>query len=453
MIHTRAAALVARRAGWLAACAVAVGAVAACDNATLDREALLDPASCISCHPDHYAQWSGSMHAYASDDPVFLALNRLGQRATMGALGSLCIGCHAPTALANGATTDGTNLGDVPRYLRGVSCVACHTIDDVTALHNGGLHHADDGVMRGGIGAPVGTPAHGSIRSPLFDTASVESSKPCGACHDVVVGTAAVESTYAEWAGSVFGPDGKVPVSCPGCHMFGSDGPATSLPGAPLRRLHDHSFPGIDQTLTPWPGKDAQAAAIARDLASALLPKLCVVPSATGVEVQVSLDNIQAGHAFPSGVTHARRVWVEVVATAAGVPTYASGVFAPGAPVSRADDPDLWLLSSVLRDAAGGEVTHAWEVATVESSLLPPAVTTDPSDPRFYHARSHSYQVPGVPDRVELAIHVEPVGLELLDELIGTGDLDPAVRDAMPRRTIPTLARTWQHADGFGCAP
>ena len=34
------------------------------------------------------------MHAHASDDPVFVALEQLGQRETDGALGTFCVGCH-----------------------------------------------------------------------------------------------------------------------------------------------------------------------------------------------------------------------------------------------------------------------------------------------------------------------------------------------------------------------
>src|SRR6187402_3543695 len=64
-----------------------------------EREQLLDPETCRSCHSEHYREWAGSMHAYASQDPVFLAMNRRGQAETQGALGSFCVGCHAPLAL------------------------------------------------------------------------------------------------------------------------------------------------------------------------------------------------------------------------------------------------------------------------------------------------------------------------------------------------------------------
>ena len=39
-------------------------------NDRLSREELLDPETCAECHPNHYEQWKGSMHAYAAEDPV-----------------------------------------------------------------------------------------------------------------------------------------------------------------------------------------------------------------------------------------------------------------------------------------------------------------------------------------------------------------------------------------------
>src|SRR5438270_6561801 len=57
----------------------------------LTRARLLDPEACKECHADHYREWSGSMHAYATDDPVFRAMNARGQRETNGALGTFCV--------------------------------------------------------------------------------------------------------------------------------------------------------------------------------------------------------------------------------------------------------------------------------------------------------------------------------------------------------------------------
>ena len=66
------------------------------------RDTLLDPQTCKQCHANHFADWSASMHAYASDDPVFRAMNQRGQRETKGQLGSFCVKCHAPMAVNEG---------------------------------------------------------------------------------------------------------------------------------------------------------------------------------------------------------------------------------------------------------------------------------------------------------------------------------------------------------------
>src|SRR5439155_8964026 len=94
---------------------LALAAAAACTSSsktepTLARAELLKPETCKTCHQDHFREWSGSMHAYASDDPVFLAMNKRGQRETAGALGAFCVNCHAPMAVREGATKDGLNL-------------------------------------------------------------------------------------------------------------------------------------------------------------------------------------------------------------------------------------------------------------------------------------------------------------------------------------------------------
>ena len=69
-----------------------------------------------------------------------------------------------------------------------------------------------------------------------------------------------------------------------------------------------------------------------------------------------------------------------------------------------------------------------WEAAEYESNLLPAQVTFDPSDPRFY--QSHVYQnyprsslLATYPDRVTLRIFLQPVGLDVFDDLVESGDL------------------------------
>ena len=42
----------------------------------LTARQLRDPEVCAGCHPAHYEEWSGSMHAYAADDPLFDLFDR-----------------------------------------------------------------------------------------------------------------------------------------------------------------------------------------------------------------------------------------------------------------------------------------------------------------------------------------------------------------------------------------
>lgn len=416
----------------------------------LDRTAMRDATTCEGCHPDHTREWASSMHAYASDDPVFIAMNQRGQRETGGALGPFCVRCHAPLAVATGATTDGLDLAELPRELRGVGCVACHQVGAIDALHNGELRWTEDGVMRGALPSPEPTAAHDSEYSDLVDVRAVRSSDMCGACHDVVLPSGVgIEQTYAEWATTVFAKP-PIALSCGGCHMFTRTAPAAL--GGPPRVVHDHSLPGIDIAVTPWPGVDEQRALVERDLRSPVSVKLCVEPTGGGVKATVTLDNVQVGHSFPSGVTHARRVWVELVAETAGAVTDSFGSFARGDVIHIGDDPEVWVLGSRFFDAANEEVQFAWEAERIESELLTPSITLDPTAPGYYHTRSRSWTVAGSPDRIRVAVHVQPIGLDIIDDLIASGDLDPAVRDAQPVHTLGATA-TWHEADAYGCTP
>ncbi len=422
----------------------ALAALAACascaDRDAVDRDALMDPAYCASCHPDHYREWQGSMHAYASEDPVFVAIEGLGQDDTGGAIGTLCLGCHAPMAVWSGAATTAAELDGLPRAMLGVTCYACHQIDAVEGDANGALHYAGDGAFRGATADPVDTPAHGQIYAALADGTRRESAGACGACHDVKVpGGVHLERTFAEWRDSVFAADGPGFLSCGACHMPGRDGLAADVAGAPQRRLHDHRMPGIDVALSPWPETAAQLAGIQRDLGAALMSALCVTPEA-GLSAVVTLDNIQIGHAWPSGVTHARRAWVELRAFTedAAEPVWTD---------------DAWRFGTHLYDADGAPVADPWHAAEVGGELLPFAVTADPSDPRFYHAVNRTYVIPAAADRVELRVLIQPVGLDVLDRLIAAGRLDPDVRDRMPTHEVTHAARTWRRTDGYGCAP
>ncbi len=420
--------------------------LAGCPSGTpLTEEELLDPEACAECHEQHYTQWSGSMHAYAAEDPVFLAMNQRGQEETDGALGAFCINCHAPMAVALGLTEDGTNLDEVPDHLEGITCAFCHRVDGIgdEPFNNPLTLSDEDDLMRGGIEDPVRTRAHRSMHAPLQDREDRSSAQLCGRCHDVVTPAGVhLERTLVEWEESVFAQDGpSLPLTCGNCHMPGTDGPSTNDTSLPSRRVHDHSMPGVDVAITEFPQRAEQLALVQDELDSVLVGEVCVQPNAGIFSIEGWLENAGAGHAWPSGSGQDRRVWLEVVAyDAAGAEVFSSGVVADDQPVTELADPWLWVLRDVMTNAKGAEVHMFWEAADVSSNLLPAAPTLDPA---FFHGLPFEYPaVVSLPARVELRVLMRPMALEVLQSLVDTGHLDGALLAEFP--TYEVWSRTWE---------
>ncbi len=419
------------------------------DVVTLSGQALLDPVACASCHTEQFREWSGSMHAYAAEDPVFLAMNARMLRETGGASADFCVGCHAPMAVRLGLTKDGSNLAALPAYARGVTCYFCHSADQIEGTHNGPIRLAKDGILRGGVHEPArALMPHRGEHSPLLDRERPESSTLCGACHDVVTPHGAhVERTFAEWKGSLYSQPGQL--SCGKCHMESRPGSASSAPGAPRRILHDHSMPAVDIALTPFPEAEAQRAAVQRLLDQTLITKLCVKQTPLGFSADVTLDNAFAGHEFPSGANQDRRAWVELLAYRGESVIFSSGVVADRKAVSKLEDPNLWLLRDRIFRPDGTETHMFWEAATVLEEQLPAATTADPRDPHFLHAVRRSYRLPEAPDRVTMRVRMRPVDVDLLDDLVASRDLDPAILDRIPTFDLASSRKEWTSAIGY----
>src|SRR5206468_9308056 len=91
-------------------------------------------------------------------------------------------------------------------------------------------------------------------------------------------------------------------------------------------------------------------------------------------------------------------------------------------------------------------------VATYDGkSSLPPAVTTVPSDPRYYHAVTHTYPIPGklaTIDHVDLRVLIRPMPHAMLDDLIAGGELAAAPAAAMPTIELTGTKLRWTQAMG-----
>ena len=403
---------------------------------------LQNPQSCAGCHPDHYREWSGSMHAYAGVDPVFLALNKRMQRETNGALGTFCVQCHAPVAVQTGATKDGLNLSSLDPKLLGVNCYFCHNSDFFGgALHNNPLKLADDGVMRGGFPNPVPNTAHEAQYSKSADQHNDASPIFCGSCHDIVNPKSAhIERTFEEWKKSHTATEDRK--SCGACHMPERTGLAAQAPGVLVRKVHDHSMPGVDLALTAFPELEPQRLGVQKILDDAISAKLCVTADAAGVQVEVTLRSEKVGHSFPSGSAQDRRSWVELEGTRAGAVAFTSGQIPERKAVSASADSQILLLRDYHYDVDDHETHLFWNTTRFKSVQLPVAPSLKSPD----SARSvvQAYTFPGaMPEKVTMRVKIRPLDFDLLDELVTSGDLDPGVAALVPTFTLASTQLTW----------
>lgn len=212
--------------------------------------------------------------------------------------------------------------------------------------------------------------------------------------------------------------------------------------------------------LTAFPQAEEQLSAIQDELDHTLLASLCAQPGQSALTVAtVTLENVAAGHSWPSGASADRRAWVELVAWNGDTIGWSSGAVGPGEPVADSTDSDLWQIRDFAYGSDGEAAHMFWDVTDIEVATLPAPITTNTEDPDYRSTHStRTFTIMGFePTRIELRVRVRPVGLDLLDELIGSGHLDPAIRDAMPTFDLEATRLTWDQtvpvgADGsFAC--
>ncbi len=279
------------------------------ENRPYSIDAFDDVRNCAGCHPDHYDQWHGSVHAASAINPLMWKGSQQIGETTDDPL--VCAGCHVPIGTLTGVmpmdrpTGSADGLPEAAR--RGVSCVSCHKLYDVVNGVNQFTHCED--WYAGTIQDPVATTAHVSHESPIHAQSLV-----CRSCHNVEnLNGVQVEFTYTEWdelnrAAGGTEEEPAIP-TCQDCHMPSYTG--TAATGGPERVVHRHDFLGGDLALGPFADTHAQEAgvrALMRDAAT-----LDLVPTDAGVTATVT--NVIDGHDLPTGSAFDRQVWVEITAT------------------------------------------------------------------------------------------------------------------------------------------
>jgi len=415
----------------------------------MTRKELLDPESCRGCHPAHYREWASSMHAYASRDPVFRAMNQRGQRETGGELGSFCVDCHAPMAVRENATRDGLDMASVPEPLQGVTCYFCHNAIGVGDHFNNAIDLANDTIMRASLTAPRPTSAHGTAYSRLHDRNLGDSTLLCGSCHDVVTPKGVqLERTFAEYKASVFGTSARGFETCIGCHMDVRELSPDDDRRSGVR--HEHLWAGVDVALSDFPDRAVQRAAIECALSQNARISAIQHDGFGGFTVAFETD---AGHSQPSGAAQDRRLWLEFIAYASdGRVLFHSGDIADDELEEKPDgdparDHRLMLLRDRIYDEAGQPTHMFWRAAPSRQhpdgyrSLLMPAMT----EALTAHSLVARYQVGSPSDiaRVTARLRMRPMGLDVLHDLVDSGDLEPSLLAEVPTFTLHGAAVEW----------
>ncbi|MEK7775206.1 MAG: multiheme c-type cytochrome [Candidatus Zixiibacteriota bacterium] len=369
------------------------------DSTSAFKASDFEPAtSCKTCHPRHFDEWSGSMHAYALQDPAFLALRRVGQSQYINALNGLCEGCHSPI----GARSNEIKWGPIaaedlsPVTQEGIGCDVCHTVTSLSRLSNAGFLLTPGNTKHGGLRDPQPNVHHASAFNDLY-----QSSEYCGSCHDLVTDAGlGLETVFQEWRKSGFQSTGK---TCSDCHMTAYSGVAAI--GGQVRTVHDHRFIGADIALIDFPNRDNQLAKVTEMLRGALTVSHDIPTTITAgsiLPIQITLTNDKTGHDVPSGVPFIRQIWLFVIMrNQQGDTVYASGQLdANGDLMDNHSayperDHDLFNTQATMMRADSSETGFPWDAALLTNPSIKPG-----------EIRIVDYQIP-VPDGVSGTLSIE----------------------------------------------
>lgn len=253
------------------------GGSAFAEHAALYKESdFPSAATCATCHPKQYKEWSVSQHAYAQLSPFMLSMQNTINVVTQTTNGDFCLRCHAPVGSELNEPMTTSNLDRHPASREGITCVACHRINKNFGKVNGRIT-----LERGDIFQPIYGPSGNDELERVLQTPDTyrvvtsadeagrgihkeaprffELTTPafCGTCHDVLAPAGIrVEEAFSEYKNS---PAADRGVTCQDCHMGKVQGAPEGYEHAPAavvgdeptrpRKVTNHFFAGPDYSI------------------------------------------------------------------------------------------------------------------------------------------------------------------------------------------------------------
>jgi hypothetical protein len=233
-------------------------------------------ATCRTCHPDHYREWSVSPHAYAQMSPVFNSMQATVGKVTGGSNGDFCIRCHNQVGMNMGEKSFMKNEDRHPTSREGITCIVCHRLKNAYGKVSGRFNLVE-GDLLDPIYGPTGNDelkrvlsepdkyrvvtdrdkAGRKIHTEVKRFFQLSESAFCAACHDVTLKNGfRLEEAFSEFKNS---PSAKRGETCHDCHMGKKPGvnagydtaPAAVIGGEPTkpRKRTNHMFVGPDHSI------------------------------------------------------------------------------------------------------------------------------------------------------------------------------------------------------------
>ncbi len=233
-------------------------------------------ATCRTCHPDHYREWSVSPHAYAQMSPVFNSMHATIVKQTAGSNGDFCIRCHNQVGMNMGEPIFMKNEDRHPTSREGITCIVCHRLKNAYGKVSGRFSLVEGDLLEPVYGPTGNNELARVLSEPEKYRVVTERDKPgrkihieakkffqlsesafCGTCHDVTLMNGfRLEEAFSEFKNT---PSAKRGETCHDCHMGRKPGvnagfdiaPAAFVGGVPTspRKRTNHMFIGPDYSI------------------------------------------------------------------------------------------------------------------------------------------------------------------------------------------------------------
>jgi Tfp pilus assembly protein PilF len=252
-------------------------------NATTDTGEFINAKSfptakyCGHCHQEAHAEWRQSAHANAFRAPWYVKNVNVLRKEKGVEFTRHCEGCHNPTALVSGALTKDSPV-DRKFDEDGITCSACHSIQQVNTRGTGSYVMGQPSVMVDDNGKPIYGEvsdkeilAHLDRHSKAVMKDFYRSSEFCAACHKAALPKILNDYKwqraiflYDEWQLSSFAKESPLPFyvkdqvsKCQTCHMKPEEIQLSDY-GAKDGKLASHRWLGANTVVSKYYGYDAQ---------------------------------------------------------------------------------------------------------------------------------------------------------------------------------------------------